>query len=61
MRDTLNKIIAEATGQTLDRIERDVDRDYILGPAQALEYGLIDKIVSSASDVSRGPEPVLVK
>ncbi|HYV61573.1 MAG TPA: ATP-dependent Clp protease proteolytic subunit [Bryobacteraceae bacterium] len=61
MRDTLNKIIAEATGQTLDRIERDVDRDYILGPAQALEYGLIDKIVSSASDVSRGLEPVLVK
>jgi len=61
MRDTLNKIIAEATGQTLDRSERDVDRDYILGPAQALEYGLIDKIVSSASDVSRGLEPVLVK
>ena len=47
MRDTLNRIIAEATGQSLDRIERDVDRDYILGPTQALEYGLIDQIVNS--------------
>jgi ATP-dependent Clp protease protease subunit len=36
MRDTLNKIIAEATGQPLERVERDVDRDYILEPAQAL-------------------------
>jgi ATP-dependent Clp protease protease subunit len=48
MRDTLNQIIAGATGQPLERIERDVDRDYILGPAQALEYGLIDRIVTSA-------------
>jgi ATP-dependent Clp protease protease subunit len=48
MRETLNKIIAEATGQPLERIERDVDRDYILGPPQALEYGLIDRIVTSA-------------
>ena len=48
MRETLNKIIAAATGQPLERIERDVDRDYILGPAQALEYGLIDRIVTSA-------------
>ncbi len=48
MRDTLNGIIAEATGQPLERIERDVDRDYILDPAHALEYGLIDRIVISA-------------
>jgi len=50
MRGTLNKIIAEATGQPLERIERDVDRDYILGPTEACEYGLIDRIVASASD-----------
>ena len=50
MRDTLNKIIAEATGQLLERIERDVDRDYILGPAGALEYGLIDRVITSAND-----------
>jgi len=58
MRDTLNKIIAEASGQPLARIERDVDRDYILGPQEALEYGLIDRIVASSSDV-RKLEPVL--
>jgi ATP-dependent Clp protease protease subunit len=59
MRDTLNKIIAEATGQQLDRIERDVDRDYILGPAEALEYGLIDRIIASTDDVRPAPELVI--
>jgi ATP-dependent Clp protease protease subunit len=59
MRDTLNRIIAEATGQPLERIERDVDRDYILGPAEALEYGLIDRVISSAKDAVILPfEPV---
>jgi len=47
MRDTLNEILAEATGQPMDRIERDVDRDYILEPGQALEYGLIDRVITS--------------
>jgi ATP-dependent Clp protease protease subunit len=60
MRDTLNKILAEATSQPLERIERDVDRDYILGPEQALEYGLIDRIITSASDApSNDPGPKL--
>ena len=59
MRHTLNKIIAEAAGQPLERIERDVDRDYILGPAEALEYGLIDRVISSAKDTVNLPfEPV---
>jgi ATP-dependent Clp protease protease subunit len=47
MRESLNQILADATGQTSDRISRDVDRDYILEPDQALEYGLIDRIISS--------------
>ena len=59
MRSTLNSIIAEATGQPLERIERDVDRDYILEPNQAREYGLIDRIISSASDVESSQEPTL--
>jgi len=59
MRDTLNKIIAEATGQPLERIERDVDRDYILGPAQALEYGLIDRVITSANDAKTELEPAI--
>jgi ATP-dependent Clp protease, protease subunit len=56
MRDTLNKIIAEATGQPLERIERDVDRDYILGPAEACAYGMIDRVIAAASDVHPASE-----
>jgi len=59
MRDTLNGIIAEATGQPLDRIERDVDRDYILGPDEALEYGLIDRVITSSRDAVKEPVPLV--
>ena len=47
MRETLNQILADATSQTVERIARDVDRDYILEPDQAMQYGLIDHIISS--------------
>ena len=47
MRETLNEILANATGQPIEKIARDVDRDYILEPPQALEYGLVDRIISS--------------
>jgi ATP-dependent Clp protease protease subunit len=47
MRDALNEILAAATGQPMDRIERDVDRDYILEPGQAVAYGLIDRVITS--------------
>src|SRR5215208_1762184 len=44
MRETLNQILANATGQPLEKISRDVDRDYIMDPQQAVEYGMIDRI-----------------
>ena len=47
MRETLNKILADYTGQGIDRIARDVDRDYIMSPDQGVEYGMIDKVVTS--------------
>ena len=47
MRESLNQILANATGQPVDRIARDVDRDYILEPDSALEYGIIDRIIES--------------
>jgi len=47
MRETLNKILADYTGQPIDRISRDVDRDYIMSPDQGVEYGMIDKVVTS--------------
>jgi ATP-dependent Clp protease protease subunit len=47
MRETLNQILAEATGQDIEKVARDVDRDYIMDARQALEYGMIDKIITS--------------
>jgi ATP-dependent Clp protease protease subunit len=47
MRDTLNDILAQATGQSMERVSRDVDRDYIMDPQQSLEYGLIDRVIAS--------------
>ncbi len=46
IKKTLNEILAENTGQSLKKIEKDTDRDYIMTPEQALEYGMIDKIVT---------------
>src|SRR5215210_1106782 len=43
----LNEILAEHTGQPYERIERDTDRDYIMGPDEAIEYGLIDTIIKN--------------
>lgn len=41
----LNEILAQNTGQPYERIEEDTDRDYIMGPDEAIEYGVIDNIV----------------
>jgi len=46
MREILNGVLADATGQPVDKIARDVDRDYIMEAQPALEYGMIDKIIS---------------
>ncbi|WP_020650330.1 ATP-dependent Clp endopeptidase proteolytic subunit ClpP [Solimonas variicoloris] len=45
LREKLNKLMAEHTGQPLDKIERDVERDYFMNAEQAKEYGLIDQIL----------------
>ena len=42
----MNELYAEMTGQPVERIERDTDRDYMLGPKEAVEYGVIDRVVS---------------
>jgi ATP-dependent Clp protease protease subunit len=43
-RDTLNRILAENSGRTIEEIEKATDRDSFLTAQQALEFGLIDKI-----------------
>ena len=45
MREMLNAILRKHTGQSLDKIERDTDRDFIMTAAQSLEYGLVDHVI----------------
>ena len=46
IKKSLNEILAANTGQSLKKIEKDTDRDYIMTPQEALEYGMIDKVIS---------------
>src|SRR6202140_477907 len=45
MRSVINQLLADHCGQTLEKIEKDVERDFIMSPPQAKEYGLIDEII----------------
>ena len=45
-RDQLNKILAERTGQPLERIARDTERDYYMSADESKEYGLLDQVIS---------------
>jgi len=55
MRETLNQLLANATGQNIERVARDVDRDYIMSPEQGVEYGMIDRVITSRDTA---PTPV---
>jgi ATP-dependent Clp protease protease subunit len=45
IRQQLNEMLAERTGQSLEKVEKDTDRDYFMSPYEAKEYGLIDKVI----------------
>ena len=45
-REQLNKILAERTGQPLERIERDTERDYYMAADEAKEYGVVDQVIA---------------
>jgi ATP-dependent Clp protease protease subunit len=47
----LNEIIAEATGQSIERVSKDTDRDYWMNAKEALAYGLLAKVISSRDDL----------
>ena len=53
IKKSLNEILAKNTGQSIKKIEKDTDRDYIMTPEEALEYGMIDKVVT----VNTEPKP----
>ena len=45
MKKHLNEILAEHSGQPVDRVEKDADRDYFMSAKEAVEYGLVDKVI----------------
>jgi ATP-dependent Clp protease protease subunit len=47
MREILNGMLAAATSQPVERVAKDVDRDYIMEPDAAVAYGMIDRVISS--------------
>lgn len=55
-RHNLNRILADATGQSIKKVERDTERDHYLRADAALEYGLVDRIIASRSDAQKGAE-----
>jgi len=61
MRDSLNRIIAERSGQPLERVEKDTDRDYFMSAQEAKEYGLIDRVIESLGKPRHHPVTAPVK
>ena len=51
LKETLNSLLAEHTGQDIEKISEDTDRDHFLSPQEAVEYGLIDKVVSNLNSI----------
>jgi len=61
MREELNRIIARHTGQALERVEKDSDRDFFMSPEEAKEYGLVDEVIFYRDLAKRQAEgPALV-
>ena len=48
----INKIISEETGRPLDQVENDTDRDYWMSVEEAIDYGIVSKVVNSINDLS---------
>ncbi|OQX55203.1 MAG: ATP-dependent Clp endopeptidase, proteolytic subunit ClpP [Candidatus Aminicenantes bacterium 4484_214] len=47
IRESINQILVKHTGQPLEKIQKDIERDFIMTPAQALKYGLIDEVIQN--------------
>jgi len=56
MREELNRIIACHTGQPLERVEKDSDRDFFMSPEEAKEYGLVDEVIHYRDVSKRLPD-----
>ena len=51
MRARINKLIADETGQPLERVSEDTDRDYWMSVEEAIDYGIVNKVVSSITEI----------
>ncbi|WP_428833939.1 ATP-dependent Clp protease proteolytic subunit [Pantoea ananatis] len=51
MHDRINKLISEATGQPLEKVKKDTDRNYWMSPNEALDYGIVNKVITSYDDL----------
>ncbi len=56
MKELLNGILGKHSGQDLEKLKHDSDRDYFMNAVEAMEYGLVDKVIEKASDVSNDSE-----
>ncbi len=52
MREKINNLISDETGQAIEKVEKDTTRNYWIGAEEALDYGLISKIISSKSEIA---------
>jgi ATP-dependent Clp protease protease subunit len=56
MKDSLNEILSKHTGQDIERVAADTERDFFMSGEQALEYGIIDRVVSDRSQLEQASE-----
>ncbi|MBI4358789.1 MAG: ATP-dependent Clp endopeptidase proteolytic subunit ClpP [Candidatus Omnitrophica bacterium] len=54
LKDELNRIFAKHTGQPLERIEKDSDRDFFMSAGEAKSYGIVDQVIESKADLPNG-------
>ena len=53
LREQLNKILADHSGQTLDRIEKDTDRDFFMSAEEAKNYGIVDSVITTRPEATK--------
>ena len=56
IKKTLNELLAKNTGQSFKKIEKDTDRDYIMTPEEAKEYGMVDKVITKLEETKKESE-----
>ncbi len=54
LRDTLEHVLSYHTGQSLERVKKDSDRDYFMSAQEAKDYGLIDEVIAGKSSIKKG-------